>query len=191
VRADGEALPMRDGYVSATRMPCAGSYLPVHPLNSACREPGIKLPTTPRWPLSVLPPRARKGSSLTRNSQSGEVVVVHNWPRPGSREDPGRAQAAGRRTQLCSGPCRAPDSDAAGGCRCGGDCVLLDVELKTGGLCDDGFPAAVVRGIDENSLYERALLSSFHPVALRRSGQLNPGIPTGMSYPCRRPLFLR
>ncbi len=72
-----------------------------------------------------------------------------------------------------------------------GDRLLLNVELKTDSLQDDGLAAAAVRAIEENHLLDRVVVSSFNPLALRRVRQLNPWIPVGFLYAPDSPLLLR
>jgi hypothetical protein len=118
VVADAEALPMIDGYLSPPRMSGAGSFYPDRPFNSAYLGAEHQGPEKTLVVFERAAAPGEKGikpdAQLTKD---GEVVVVHQWPRPGGKEDSGRAQAAGRGTRLCFGSCRTPDSYAAGGCR--------------------------------------------------------------------------
>ena len=69
--------------------------------------------------------------------------------------------------------------------------LLLNIELKTASLRDDGLAEAVVQAIENNHLRDRTIVSSFNPLALRRVRKLNPGIPIGLLYAPDLPLLLR
>jgi glycerophosphoryl diester phosphodiesterase len=69
--------------------------------------------------------------------------------------------------------------------------LLLNIELKTASLRDDGLAAAVVRILEENHLLDRVVVSSFNPLAVRRVRKLNPWIPIGLLYAPGLPVFLR
>jgi glycerophosphoryl diester phosphodiesterase len=60
--------------------------------------------------------------------------------------------------------------------------LLLNIELKSKSLRDDGLAAVVVRTVEENHLLDRVVLSSFNPLVLRQVRQLNPWIPIGLLY---------
>jgi glycerophosphoryl diester phosphodiesterase len=72
-----------------------------------------------------------------------------------------------------------------------GDHLLLNIELKTASLRDDGLAAAVVRAIEDNRLLVRVIVSSFNPLAVWRVKRLNPWIATGLLYSPDMPFFLR
>jgi len=72
-----------------------------------------------------------------------------------------------------------------------GDRLLLNVELKTMSLHDDGLAGAVVAALEENNLVDRAIVSSFNPVAVWRAKRRNPEISTGLLYAPDLPLPLR
>jgi glycerophosphoryl diester phosphodiesterase len=69
--------------------------------------------------------------------------------------------------------------------------LLLNIELKTAGLRDDGLAAAVVRAVEENHLQDRVVVSSFNPLALWRVKRLNVRISLGLLYALDMPLPLR
>jgi glycerophosphoryl diester phosphodiesterase len=71
-----------------------------------------------------------------------------------------------------------------------GQRMLLNIELKTASLRDDGLAAAIVRTVEENHLVDRVILSSFNPLTLRRVRQLNPRIPVGLLYAPDLPVLL-
>jgi glycerophosphoryl diester phosphodiesterase len=69
--------------------------------------------------------------------------------------------------------------------------LLLNIELKTTSRRDDGLAEGIVRAIEDNHLLDRAIVSSFNPLALRRVSKLNPWIPIGLLYSPNMPLPLR
>jgi glycerophosphoryl diester phosphodiesterase len=72
-----------------------------------------------------------------------------------------------------------------------GDRLLLNIELKTNAVRDDGLVPAVVRLVEENHLLERVVVSSFNPLAVWWVKRLNPWIPVGLLYAQDAPLLLR
>lgn len=60
--------------------------------------------------------------------------------------------------------------------------LLLNIELKTTSLGDDGLAAAVVRAIEDNHLLDQTIVSSFNPLAVWRVKVKNPWIFTGLLY---------
>ena len=60
--------------------------------------------------------------------------------------------------------------------------LLLNIELKTTSLRDDGLAAAVVRVIEDNHLLDQTIVSSFNPLAVWRVKVRNPWIFTGLLY---------
>jgi glycerophosphoryl diester phosphodiesterase len=132
-------------------------------------------------------------------TKDGEVVVIHDYALESTTDGRGlvAAKTLAELKELDAGSWFAPAFaghqiptlqeviDAVG------DRLLLNIELKTNSLRDDGLPAAVVRRVEENGLCERVILSSFNPVALRRLRQLNPGIPAGLLYSTRGSPFVR
>ena len=69
--------------------------------------------------------------------------------------------------------------------------LLLNIELKTASWQDDGLAGAVVQAIGDNHLLDRAIVSSFNPLALRSVVKLAPQIPIGLLYAPGLPLPLR
>ena len=70
--------------------------------------------------------------------------------------------------------------------------LLLNIEIKLPfTLANTGLEAEVVRLIEDNNLVERVIVSSFHPLALRRVKSLNRRIPTGLLYAHDLPIYLR
>jgi glycerophosphoryl diester phosphodiesterase len=69
--------------------------------------------------------------------------------------------------------------------------LLLNLELKTPQVGDDGLAAAVVRLLEENHLLDRVVISSFNPLAIWRVRRRNPWIAVGLLYAPDMPLLLR
>lgn len=69
--------------------------------------------------------------------------------------------------------------------------LLLNIELKTAYLRDEGLAAAVVRFLEENHLLDRVVVSSFNPLAVWRVRRLNPWLAVGLLYAPGSPFFLR
>jgi glycerophosphoryl diester phosphodiesterase len=69
--------------------------------------------------------------------------------------------------------------------------LLLNIELKTTSLQDDGLAAAVVRSIEDNHLLDQTIVSSFNPLAVWRVKVKNPWIFTGLLYGPQMPIVAR
>jgi glycerophosphoryl diester phosphodiesterase len=69
--------------------------------------------------------------------------------------------------------------------------LLLNVELKTTSLGDNGLERAVIAQVERHGLGDDVLLSSFNPFSLRRAKQLAPHIPVGLLHGPGLPLPLR
>jgi glycerophosphoryl diester phosphodiesterase len=63
-----------------------------------------------------------------------------------------------------------------------GSRLLLNVELKSISLRDEGLERATVAQIKRHGLDERVLFSSFNPFSLRRLKKIAPHIPVGLLY---------
>jgi glycerophosphoryl diester phosphodiesterase len=72
-----------------------------------------------------------------------------------------------------------------------GSRLLLNVELKSVSLRDNGLEQVVLAQIAQHDLSEQVLISSFNPFALRRVKRLAPHILTGLLYAPDLPLPLR
>jgi len=132
-------------------------------------------------------------------SKDGELVVIHDFCLEATTDGSGpvRAWTLAELKKLDAGSWFAP---AFAGQRIPslqevmeavGQRLLLNIELKTTGLRDDGLAAAVARAIEENRLLERVVVSSFNPVAVWRIKKLNPAIPVGLLYASDTPTLLR
>jgi glycerophosphoryl diester phosphodiesterase len=63
-----------------------------------------------------------------------------------------------------------------------GNRLLLNIELKTTSLGDNGLERAVITLVEQHSLSRRVLFSSFNPFSLRRAKRIAPHIPVGLLY---------
>lgn len=72
-----------------------------------------------------------------------------------------------------------------------GSRLLLNIELKSASLRDDGLERASVAQVKRHGLDGRVLFSSFNPFSLRRAKQIAPHIPVGLLYAPNLPLPLR
>ena len=69
--------------------------------------------------------------------------------------------------------------------------LLLNIELKTASLRDDGLALAVVRILQENALLGRVIVSSFNPLAVWRIKRADARIPIGLLYAPDLPFLMR
>jgi len=67
----------------------------------------------------------------------------------------------------------------------------VNIELKNLTLRTDGIEAATLAAIKNVGAMERAMVSSFNPIALRRMYQLDPHVPRGLLYRPNLPIYLR
>ncbi|MCX7683163.1 MAG: glycerophosphodiester phosphodiesterase family protein [Anaerolineae bacterium] len=74
-----------------------------------------------------------------------------------------------------------------------GESLLINIELKTTTLRDNGLERAVVSLLESYgpARQGRVLLSSFNPLSLRRVKRLSPHLPVGLLYAPDLPLPLR
>ena len=132
-------------------------------------------------------------------SKDGELVVIHDFRLEVTTDGSGpvRARTLAELKELDAGSWFAP---AFAGQRIPtlqevmeavGQRLLLNIELKTTGLRDDGLAAAVARAIEENRLLDRVVVSSFNPMAVWRIKRLAPAIPVGLLYAPHLPYLLR
>lgn len=73
---------------------------------------------------------------------------------------------------------------------CGSE-MVINVELKTMSLRTDGLEQAVYNVIKRHNAFNRVVISSFNPFALRRFRRIAPTIPIGYLYAPGEPLYLR
>jgi glycerophosphoryl diester phosphodiesterase len=72
-----------------------------------------------------------------------------------------------------------------------GPVLLYNIELKTMSLRNEGLEAEVIRLIEDYNLQDRAMVSSFNPLALMRAYRLNPNIKRGLLWSPKLPVYLR
>ena len=72
-----------------------------------------------------------------------------------------------------------------------GNRLLLNIELKTTSLRDNGLEHAAIAQVEQHGLGNRVLLSSFNPFSLRRAKRIAPHIPVGLLYAPHLSLPLR
>jgi glycerophosphoryl diester phosphodiesterase len=132
-------------------------------------------------------------------SKDGQVVVIHDFTLESTTNGQGlvRDKTLAELKELDAGTWFDPDFadqriptlqeviDAVG------NRLLLNIELKTTNVRDDGLASAVVRIIEENHLLERVIVSSFNPLALRWIKHLNPWVSIGLLYAPDLPFLLR
>ncbi len=69
--------------------------------------------------------------------------------------------------------------------------LLLNIELKSTAIRDNGLERAVIALIEQRGLSDRVLISSFNPFSLRRARRCASHIPLGLLYAPDLPLLLR
>ena len=63
-----------------------------------------------------------------------------------------------------------------------GQRVLINVEVKSTSLRSNGVEAKVAALVQQHDLFERVIISSFNPFALRRIKQIEPRLACGLLY---------
>jgi len=170
------------------------------PLNFAHRGASFEAPDNTLAAFLLAAELGADGIELdVQLSKDGEVVVIHNLALEATTDGQGpvREKTLGELRELDAGSWYDP---TFAGQRIPtlqevietvGHRLLLNIELKSAGLRDDGLAAQVVRIIEDYHLLDRVVLSSFNPLELRRVKQLNPWIPIGLLYAPDMPIFLR
>ncbi len=170
------------------------------PLNFAHRGASYEAPENTLAAFLLAAELGADGVELdVQLSQDGEVVVIHDLNLESSTNGSGpvRERTLAELKDLDAGswfdpgyagqqvPTLQEVIDAVG------HRLLLNIELKTLSLKDDGLVAEVVRIIEDNHLLDRVIVSSFNPIALRRVKRLYPWIRIGLLYAPDLPLPLR
>lgn len=132
-------------------------------------------------------------------SKDGEVVVIHDFSLERTTNGHGlvRDRTLAELKQLDAGSWFDPSFVGQGiptlqevidllGHR-----LRLNIEVKPAGLLDNELVSAVVRTVEENQILDRAIISSFNPLALWRVKQLNPRVSVGLLHAPDQPLPLR
>ena len=86
----------------------------------------------------------------------------------------------------------------ANGCRCWtkssppwASACLINVEVKSTSLRSNGVEAKVAALVQQHDLFERVIISSFNPFALRRLKHIEPRLACGLLYAPDLPIYLR
>jgi glycerophosphoryl diester phosphodiesterase len=69
--------------------------------------------------------------------------------------------------------------------------VLINVEIKGLSLRSQGLEEKVAALLERHGLFDRVIVSSFNPFALRRAKHINPRLACGLIYAPDSPVFLR
>lgn len=69
--------------------------------------------------------------------------------------------------------------------------MFFNIELKSNTIWRDGLAARVARLIARNDMYERVIVSSFNPLAIRRIRQNDAHIKIGLLHAPAQPIYLR
>jgi glycerophosphoryl diester phosphodiesterase len=131
-------------------------------------------------------------------SADGEVVVRHDWELERTTNGSGRVKdhTLAQLKTLDAGSWFAPEF--AGEhiptlrevCAWAGLDMLLDIELKSVDVGDNGLERKVIPIVQEFGLEQRVVLSSFNPFALRRVKAIQPTLHTGLLYAADLPIYL-
>ncbi len=132
-------------------------------------------------------------------SRDGEIVVIHDFELQATTDGKGPvdARTLAELKELDAGgwfdpvfagvqiPTLQEVIDAVG------DRLLLNLELKSKSLREERLAMALVRTIERNHLFQRVIVSSFNPWALRCVARLNASIPRGLLYGPGQPWVVR
>ena len=132
-------------------------------------------------------------------SADGVPVIIHNFTVDGTTDGSGRVadMTLAQLKQLDAGfhfdPAfageRIPTLEEV--LETVGSRLLLNIELKTTSLRDNGLESVVIAQVEQHDLDESVLFSSFNPLSLRRTKRIASHIPVGLLYAPDLPLPLR
>ena len=176
------------------------SFYPDRPLNFGHKGASYEAPenTLPAFLLAA--DMGADGIELdVQLSADDEVVVIHDFTLDATTNGSGRVAdcTLAELKMLDAGGWFDPDFagqqiptlqevvDAVG------DRLLMNIELKTLSLRDEGLVDAVARIVEENGLIDRVVVSSFQPASLWHMHRRNPSIPLGLLYSPDLPPVLR
>jgi glycerophosphoryl diester phosphodiesterase len=174
-------------------------HYPNRPLNFAHRGASYHAPANTLPAFLLAAELGADGVELdVRLSSDGEAVVIHDSSLDATTDGHGpvRYRTLAELKELDAGSWFAP---AFAGQRIPtlqeiidtiGHRLLLNIELKSKSLRDEGLVVEVVRIVEDNSFLERVIISSFNPLALWRVKRLNPRIPVGLLYSSEEPFAL-
>lgn len=177
-----------------------GLFFQNRPLNFAHRGASYEAPANTLAAFMLAAELGADGIEFdVQLSKDGQVVVIHDFTLDATTDGHGpvgdktldelQALDAGSWFDAAFAQQRIPTlqevADAVG------HRLLLNIELKTQSLRDDGLAAAVVKAVEENNLQDRVVISSFNPLAVWRAKHLNVDLPAGLTYTPDSPFFLR
>ncbi len=132
-------------------------------------------------------------------SADGVPVVIHDFSVDGTTDGSGRVaeMTIAQLERLDAGSCfdsafageRIPTLEAV--LEAMGGRLLLNIELKSTSLRDNGLEQTVIAQVERHGLGASVLFSSFNPFSLRRAKRIAPHIPVGLLYAPGLPLPLR
>lgn len=172
----------------------------VRPLNYAHRGASHDAPANTLAAFLLAAELGADGIELDVHlSRDGEVVVIHDFSLEATTDGHGqvRDHSLAELRELDAGswfgaaysgqriPTLQEVVDTVG------HRLLINIELKTKNLRDEGLVAEVVRIVEDCNLSHRVVISSFNPIALRRVRKANPTIPLGLLYDADQNLILR
>ena len=170
------------------------------PLNMAHRGASYDAPenTLPAFRLAA--EMGADGIELdVQLSQDGEVVIIHDFHLDKTTNGSGPVKAK-TLSQLKTLDAGSHFGEAYAGTEIPslselftalGPVILYNIELKTTSMKNEGMEAEVIRLIEDHQLQDRAMVSSFNPLALRRAYRLNPNIKRGLLWSPSLPVYLR
>jgi glycerophosphoryl diester phosphodiesterase len=174
-------------------------YYPNRPLNFAHRGASYHAPANTLAAFLLAAELGADGIELDVHlSSDGEAVVIHDFRLDATTDGHGpvRDRALAELKELDAGCWFDP---AFAGQRIPtlqevidtvGHRLLLNIELKSKSLRDEGLAVEVVRIVEDSNLLERVVISSFNALALWRVKRLNSRIAVGLLYSAEEPLRL-
>ncbi len=131
-------------------------------------------------------------------SSDGALVVIHNMTLDETTDGHGRvtSHTLEELKRLDAGSWFAPEFAGTRLCTLEealnaiGDRLLVNIEMKSFSMGNDGMAEEVARIIQQRDLYDQVLVSSFNPFTLRRLKKVDPRIETGLLYAPGLPVYL-
>jgi len=131
-------------------------------------------------------------------SADGALVVIHNMTLDETTNGHGRvtAHTLEELKELDAGSWFSPEFAGTRLCTLEealdaiGDRLLINIEMKSFSMGDDGMAEQVAEIIQRRDLYDQVIVSSFNPFALRRLKKADSRIETGLLYAPDLPIYL-
>ena len=131
-------------------------------------------------------------------SADGALVVIHNPVLDETTNGHGRvtAHTLEELKKLDAGSWFAPEFAGTRLCTLEealdaiGDRLLINIEMKSFSMGNDGMAEQVAEIIQRRNLYDQVIVSSFNPFSLRRLKKIDPRIETGLLYATGLPIYL-